>query len=328
MALKTIKNKGKNEGNGLICPDEKGPLKRVDLKVGFACNNQCFFCVQGRKREKTPAKDIALLKKNLRDSFLDGCREVVFTGGEPTLHPNFLELVGFAKKIGYQEIQIQTNGRTFFYFDFCKKTVQAGATCFGPSLHGHNEKIHEFLTRARGSFSQTVQGIINLKKLGQRVITNSVITSKNYKHLPKLAQLLVNLGVDQFQLAFIHLGGEAFDNREWITPMKKEAAPFVKESLEIGIKAGISVMVEAIPPCLMEGHENYISELFIPESKVFDIDFEIDDYELYRKTEGKVKRQECKKCVFSNVCEGPWKEYPEMFGWDEFVPVVRKEDGD
>ncbi len=306
----------------LICSNKSKSLKRVDIKIGFACNNRCFFCVQGRKRKRISAKEVSLLKKNIEDSFLDNYREVVFTGGEPTLHPNFLELVSFAKKIGYQEIQIQTNGRTFFYLDFCKKTIQAGATCFGPSLHGHNEKTHDFLTRSRGSFSQTVQGIINLKKLGQRVITNTVITSKNYKHLPKLARLLVNLGVDQFQLAFIHLGGEAFENRKWITPMKKEVAPFVKESLEIGIKAGVLVMVEAITPCLLRGYEEYISELFIPRAKVFDIDYNIEDYDLYRKTKGKIKRKKCEKCIFFHICEGPWKEYPEIFGWNEFVPIL------
>lgn len=299
--------------------------KRVDIKVGFSCNNQCFFCVQGRKRQKQPAKDFELLKKYLKDSFEDGCKEVVFTGGEPTLHPNFLELVALAKEIGYCDIQIQTNGRTLFYPEFCKKAIAAGATHFGPSLHGYNAKIHDSLTRAEGSFVQTVRGIRNLKELGQRVVVNSVITSKNYKHIPKLAKLLVDLGVDQFQFAFIHLGGEAFANRDWIVPRKKDAAPYVKKGLEIGIKAGKTVMVEAMPPCLMEGYEQYISELFIPEGKVFDIDFKVDDYSKYRKSHGKAKGPECPKCKFFSVCEGPWKEYPEMFGWSEFKPVLEKE---
>jgi MoaA/NifB/PqqE/SkfB family radical SAM enzyme len=298
-------------------------VKRVDLKIGFQCNNQCYFCVQGRKRQKTPSKDFELLKKNLQDSFEDDCREVVFTGGEPTLHPNFLELVAVAKEIGYSNIQIQTNGRSFFYKDFCKKTIEAGATDFSPSLHGYNAKIHDSLTRVEGSFFQTVKGILNLKELGQKVAINSVITSKNYKHIPKLAKLFVELGVDQFQFAFIHLGGEAFSNRDWIVPRKKDVSPYVKKGLEIGLKAGKVVMVEAFPPCLLEGYEQCSSELFIPEGKVFDIDFKVNDYGEYRRTQGKSKGPECPNCKFFKVCEGPWREYSDLFGWSEFKPVLK-----
>jgi len=46
---------------------------------------------------------------------------------------------------------------------FCIKTIKAGATQFGPSLHGHNVETHDSLTGAKGSFDQTVQGIKNLK---------------------------------------------------------------------------------------------------------------------------------------------------------------------
>lgn len=296
-------------------------MKRLDLKLGFVCNNQCFFCVQGRKREEVANKEFSFLKEKLEESFKDGFCEVVFTGGEPTLHPRFLDLVRLAKKIGYQYIQIQTNGRIFCYYDFCKKTIEAGATSFSPSLHGPNPKIHDFLTRSPGSFSQTVQGIINLKKLNQQILINSVITSKNYRYLPKMAELFVNLGVEQFQFAYIHLGGEAFDNKEWIAPQKNKVIPFLKKGLKIGLDAGINVMVEAIPPCLLKGYEKYVSDLFIPEAKVCDINFEILNYSEYRRTIGKKKRIQCKKCRFNDVCEGPWREYPEIFGWEEFVPV-------
>ncbi len=36
-------------------------------------------------------------------------------------------------------------------------------------------------------------------------MTNSVVTKSNYRELPKLASLLVKLGVKQFQFAFIHI---------------------------------------------------------------------------------------------------------------------------
>ncbi len=300
-------------------------MERVDIKVGFYCNNQCAFCVQGRKRDYLSAKKVGEIRTSLREAFSKGKREVVFTGGEPCLHPNFFKLVKIAKKIGFKEIQIQTNGRIFVYPEFCIKTIKAGATQFGPSLHGHNSKIHDFLTRAKGSFNQTVQGIKNLKKLNQFVLTNSVITAKNYKYLPELAKLLVDLDVNQFQFAFIHIAGTALENQDWIVPRKSDIMPYVKRGLDIGLKAGKKVMTEAIPYCLMESYEDCIAEKIMPETRIYDADFMVEDYGKYRREsgKGKVKREECKKCKYYNICEGPWKEYVDIFGWEEFKPVKK-----
>jgi len=297
-------------------------MERVDIKVGFYCNNQCAFCVQGRKRDYLPAKDKKEVENSLKEAFKKGKREVVFTGGEPSLHPNFLELVRIAKNLGFKEIQIQTNGRTFAYMDFCIKTIKAGATQFSPALHGPNAEIHDFLTTSAGSFKQTVQGIKNFKKLNQYVLTNTVITTKNYKYLPELAELLVSLDVDQFQFAFIHIVGTAAKNQDWIVPRKSEIIPYIKKGLEIGIKANKKVTTEAIPYCLMPGYEDCIAEEIIPKTRIYDAGFMVEDYGKYRKDKGKAKRKECEKCKFYKICEGPWKEYVEIFGWEEFKPVT------
>jgi len=296
-------------------------MERVDIKVGFYCNNHCAFCVQGKKREYLPAKSKEEIKNSLQEAFDKGKREVVFTGGEPSLHPDFFELVKFAKNIGFKEIQIQSNGRIFAYFDFCVKTIKAGATQFGPSLHGHEAEVHDFLVDAKGSFEQTTQGIKNLKKLNQYVLTNSVITSKNYKFLPELAQLLINLGVDQYQFAFVHILGTAKENQDWLVPRKSEVMPYVKKGLEIGIRAGKKVTAEAIPYCLLGGYEKYVAEDIMPKTRIYDAGFTVEDYGEYRFNSGKERREECQSCKYFGQCEGPWKEYPELFGWEEFKPV-------
>jgi radical SAM protein with 4Fe4S-binding SPASM domain len=80
-------------------------------------------------------------------------------------------------------------------------------------------------------------------------------------------------------------------------------------------------MTEAIPYCLMPGYEDHIAERIIPESMIFDDDRTIDNYGEYRRQEGKAKRPECSACRYFSRCEGPWREYPERFGWQEFVPI-------
>jgi hypothetical protein len=47
----------------------------------------------------------------------------------------------------------------------------------------------------------------------------------------------------------------------------------------------------------------------------------VDDFTVVRQTEGKTKGSGCVACRLFKKCEGPWKEYPELFGWDEFTPL-------
>ncbi len=298
-------------------------MKRIDIKIGFGCNNMCDFCAQGSKRYKGPGKSLAEIKAALARARKTGVNAVVFTGGEPTIHPDLLAAVKAARKMGYDTVQVQTNGRRFAYYDYCLALKKAGVTEMGPSLHGSTAAIHEGLTHAEGSFKEGVQGILNCKKLGMYVLTNSVITSRNYKDLPALAKLLAYLKVDQFQFAFVHLVGSAWENRKWLTPKMTAAMPYIKKALDVGRAAGLHCYTEAIPYCLMKGYEDCVAEQVIPEGPVADADLYIESYGDYRRGEGKVKRAECKKCGWFKACEGPWREYPELYGWSEFKPVKK-----
>jgi len=273
-------------------------MKRIDIKITFNCNNHCDFCAQGDKRTRIKTKPF-----------------------EEILHPQIIDIVKKAKELGYEVIQLQTNGRTFAYYDFCKELKKAGVNQMGPSLHGSKPEIHEKLTHSKDSFKQVVQGIINCKKLGMYVLTNSVITSFNYKDLPELAKLLVYLKVDQYQLAFVHIIGTAWENREWIVPKKSEIMPYVYKALDIGIKNKVLCYTEAIPYCFMKGYEQCVVERIIPEGPVADADVFVENYGDYRRNEGKIKHKKCKKCKYFKICEGPWREYPEIYGWSEFIPV-------
>lgn len=297
---------------------------RIDLKVGFGCNNLCKFCVQGDKRERLPVKPMAELRRALEEGRRSGAVGVVFTGGEPSLHPGLLELVRRARGLGYRSVQIQSNGRSFCYEKTVRDLIAAGVDEFGPALHGSRPEIHDFLTGAPGSFIQTAAGMRNIKRLGARLITNTVITKVNYRDLPDIARLLVSLGVDQYQFAFMHITGRAGENKEWLAARKSIIEPWVKKGLDVGIKAGRRVMTEAIPYCFMSGYEDRVAERIIPATKIFDAEIVIEDYTQVRRSQGKAKGPGCPKCAYFESCEGPWREYPEIFGWDEFVPVSGK----
>jgi cyclic pyranopterin phosphate synthase len=293
--------------------------RRADIKTGTDCNSNCVFCVIGDQLF-TGDRSFDDIIAELRASRAS-CDDVVFTGAEVTIRPDFLRLVAAARLLKYRNIQIQTNGRRFAYLDFCKAAVAAGANEFSPSIHGHIAKLHDGLTRSPGSFNQIVTAIRNLRALGQRIVTNTVATRQNMRHLPALAQLLVDLGVDQFQIAFPHPTGHAATYFNGVVPRMPELAPFVREAMAIGERAGARCMVEAMPYCQLAGIERFAAELYIPPTEIVFEGFVVPDYERERVERGKTRFAGCAPCRFEPICEGPWREYPEQVGADEFVAV-------
>lgn len=292
---------------------------RLDLKVGFSCNNRCIFCVQGDKRHHIADRSTGEVRAILEER-RGAAGGVVFTGGEATIREDLVELVAAAKGLGYRTIQVQTNGRRLSYMPYARALVEAGATEFSPALHGSTPAIHDLLTRAKGAFRQVVQGIVNVRSLGVPVVTNSVVVQQNVQDLPELARLLVRLGVDQMQLAFVHPAGTAEHNFADVVPRFTDALPFIRRALDVARGAGVRAFTEAVPYCFMRGYESHVVEGRIPDTTVVDAPMVIDDYTEYRWKEGKAKGEPCSRCTWAHVCEGPWHEYPREYGWSEFSP--------
>ena len=299
-------------------------MKRVVIFVGYACNNNCRFCVAADKRIYGEKSTLEILKE-IREAHDKGIKEIVFSGGECTIRKDILELVRFAKSLNFWSIQIQTNGRKFHSKDFCKKMLLAGMNEFAPALHGHTAKLHDFLTTKTGSFRQTVLGIYNIRTLTKgriEILTNTVITKFNFKYLPQIARLLLRLGVRHYQFAFVHALGNAKKYFSEIVPQKTQVMPFLKKGLLLGMQKGAQVMAEAIPLCLLNGFKQYASEFYIPSTEIRERGFIIENFEDVRIREGKIKFPQCSTCKYCNVCEGPWKEYPAFFGNAEFQPIL------
>ncbi|MCF7870316.1 MAG: radical SAM protein [Candidatus Omnitrophica bacterium] len=301
-------------------------IKRLSLCVGYSCTNNCRFCAVASKRSY-PDKTTEQIKTELKESYLSGSREVVFTGGEFTIRKDVFEIVKTARDLGYYIIQAQTNGRRFSSKEFCKNILLSGLNEFGPALHGHTAQIHDFLTRREGSFRQTVLGIYNMKKMTKgkiKTITNTVVTKYNYKYLPQIADLLIKLGVDQCQFAFVHAMGNAGRYFRSVVPKKTDVLPYLKKAINLCKKNKLKVMAEAIPFCLMEGYERYVSELYIPSTELRERGNVVERFEDVRKSDAKAKFIQCRQCIYDKICEGPWKEYPQHYGDKEFKPVRRR----
>ena len=298
-------------------------MKRADVKIWFACNNHCRFCVQWDKRLHYKQRTVDEIKEILDREFANWCRWLVFTWWEPTVHEWLEESLKYAKKLWFIDIQIQSNWRNFSDMEFLKRLIEAWATEFSPAIHGYSELVHDDLVWAPWAWKQVIEWIKNLKRLNQLIIINCVITKQNYQELPKLALLLCKLGVQQFQFAFVHILWSADKNKYDVVAKKTDVMPFVKKALDIGRSYWAVCMTEAIPFCMMEWYEWAIAEYnFMPETTVVDAEYRTESYFEYRIKDWKAKRGECNKCIRNNICEWPWKEYVELYWWEEFQPIL------
>ncbi len=125
----------------------------------------------------------------------------------------------------------------------------------------------------------------------------------------------------------MHALGTAGSNIDQVMPRFSDVQPYLLTALAIGHNAGVQCMVEAVPLCFLPEFERFAAEWIIPHTKIFDANRVIEDYTQFRNNEGKIKGEVCKGCEAVLQCEGPWREYPEQYGWDEFKPIRTPSDG-
>jgi len=307
-------------------------MKTIDIKLGYSCNNECLHCVIQDFRD-------LVLKKGLPEdiptrTYLDelenvrkkGFDQIVVTGGEPTIRPDLPVMLQKARDLGFA-IQMQTNGRNFTNLDFAREISRIAPISYCIALHGPNAAIHDHITQKSGSFEETVQGIKNLLELKQKVSGKIVISKLNAEHLEATARCLLDLGVSYLMLAFPHACGNARRYFFQVVPRYSEIRDQLFKTLKLARMRNRPITVEAVPFCLL-GEYVHCGELYLlqeGESYLQQYGDQVKErnWKLQR-IEGKRKFSVCPACRFDAICEGPWKEYPENYGEEEFLPVPGK----
>lgn len=200
--------------------------------TGWSCNNNCLFCsTVADRRINRPTREVV---NDLEKGFKRGYKVVEFIGGEVTIRPDFLYLISLAKKIGFKDIRLTTNGRRFSYDDFTQKAVAAGLKVINFSLYGHRKALHDGVTRTPGSFKQSVQGIRNALSYSEiEVVVNTVITKINYQYLSEMAHFLKKLGIKEWHLLELLPDGRAQKIYHQIAVSYKEISPYLNDVLKL-----------------------------------------------------------------------------------------------
>ena len=167
------------------------------VKLIFELTNRCnFSCVHCIRSEDGPYHDlpVSIVNKVLTEvQAYQPVSLIAFTGGEPTLHPQFAEIVELVTTYGYR-FTFVTNGwnfpQTFTKIQAWKNSIESVSL----SLDGSSEATHDTLRRQPGSFRRLMQAISLCHVQGVPVQLNMVVTRANRDQLEAMAILAGRLG--------------------------------------------------------------------------------------------------------------------------------------
>ena len=209
---------------------------RMDLMISsmnkngnWNCNQKCKNCYAAGQ-EQAVTKEISTVEWK---EIIDKCRkayipQLTFTGGEPTLRNDLVELIAYSK---WFVTRLNTNG-ILLSKELCKKLYDASLDSVQITLYSSTKKEHEKLTGSCNNFEKTVQGIQNAIDAGLNVSINTPLCKTNQDYV-KTLEFAKKLGVKYVSCSGIIFTGNA-RNEEAIKEQLSE-----EELIEILEKATV-----------------------------------------------------------------------------------------
>lgn len=195
-------------------------MEMVYLSITNRCNLKCKHCVASACEPEGSDSLNTVEWKRIIDYITDlEPKQIVFTGGEPLLRKDALELMRYAKEKSNCSIILSTNG-ILINNENIKDIIEI-SDAIAISLDGFDEESCSRI-RGKGVYSKVIQNIKRLKEAGYVNISLSMLCSAyTEKNVPKFYSLCNELQVKPIVRRFTPTGrGEI--NREELMPRLQE----------------------------------------------------------------------------------------------------------
>lgn len=205
-------------------PNMQAP-HRMDLMVSamtkedkWHCNQKCMHCyASGQALAETKELSTTEWKQIMERCKEAGIPQLTFTGGEPTLREDLVELIHAAK---WFVTRLNTNGALLMP-ELCQQLYEAELDSIQITLYSHNAAIHNQLVGAQ-NFEKTVQGIKNALAAGLNVSVNTPLCSLNQDYAATL-DFLHTLGIRYVSCSGLIVTGNACKEDSRQTQLTQEA---------------------------------------------------------------------------------------------------------
>ncbi len=198
-ALRYSRHSGRLPSHLLQFSKDKKPV--VVWNMTRRCNLKCVHCYARSEdisydNELTHEQSLAMI-----DDLADfGVPVLLFSGGEPLVHPRLVEYAQYAVSRGMRAV-ISTNG-TLITREKAKQLKAIGLSYVGISLDGL-EATHDAFRGVRGSYQKVMQAIENCQHAGIKVGLRFTINKKNVADVPGIFDLLEEKNIPR--ACFYHL---------------------------------------------------------------------------------------------------------------------------
>lgn len=238
--------------------------KKVGNENKWNCNQKCLHCyacgqVQAETEELTTQQWKHIIDKCKKV----GIPQLTFTGGEPTLRKDLVELVQYAK---WFVTRLNTNG-IMLSEKLCRELYEASLDSVQVTLYSHNADIHNSLVGVK-RFNDTVKGIKNAVDAGLNISTNTPLCTVNIDYVETL-KFIKSLGVTYVTCSGLIVTGNAAKveskstqlSEDEIYVILQDAAKFCEENhMQISFTSpgwvsedrlrGLKLMVPSCGACL------------------------------------------------------------------------------
>ncbi len=290
------------------------------IRTGLKCNHKCLFCTYGNREIKEMST--GEVKERIDRVSDKGTEMIDFTGGEPIIRKDIVEIIKHANQKSFIRIGLQTNGVRFADKYFLNDLIKAGLNFVSISFHSHLKNKYNKITQTE-NYEQALSALKNLSDSGIKFCVSHVVNKMNYRDILDFIDFISNYNVEHLYFGFIRPNGRTLENK-WIVPRLEDVESYVNKGMELSLEKNIDFYFDALPFCYMEKYYKKSSDYYrkndlLKEVRI-DSSRELSDYDNMNSVK-KVKSEQCKKCKLDEDCPGIWKEYAEIYGVKELKPV-------
>lgn len=195
---------------------QRPKLRYLFFELTDQCNLNCVHCGSKCTGGNHTFLPLAAVEKTLRSvaaSYDSGNIMVCITGGEPTLHPQLIEIVRLCHRLGFAN-GITSNG-TLIDRQMATSLVCAGLDTISISIDGIGS-VHDAFRGCKGAYDGALRGIDALKSAGIEPEVLTVVHSNNYEQLNSIYTMLVKKDIYSWRLTNVDPIGRAVINSQML----------------------------------------------------------------------------------------------------------------
>lgn len=276
-------------GSAFVCFDIDSPDNAIFITN--QCNSSCIMCPVSEISRKTSSIERIENLLKICKHIPNYEHHITITGGEPfLLKEEIFELFNYLKcNLNRIDYLLLTNGRALSnekYFDRFMETIPS-KIIVGIPVHGCDAETHDKITRAPGSFDQTVKGIKRLLGTNVRIELRIVVSKLNLEYIDKIVDFVIAEFKGVFTIKFIGLEmlGAARKHMDSVWIDYKASFKEMKMPMKRLILNGFDVGIYNYPLCCVDRGYWPICEKSISEYKIRYL-------------------AECEKCSQKDACGG------------------------